>query len=303
MLYLRLLLFIKKVMNKMRFPKYMKNIVDNLSYKYVEKRIISYLKKSDEYVKDDSSEGSNSDIIWLFWWQGYKSMPDIVKKSIDSIKYNSGGHKVILITQNNIFDYTNISTNILDKLSNGNITLTHFSDILRFNLLSNYGGLWIDSTVYCTAPITDDYFNNLYTSGGYHDIGPKFVGGRWTGFLIGGNSNNKLFRFMNCFFDIYWKDNDNLIQYFLIDYGLEYAYKKNIGGFKEYVDNVACHNNPNLFKMADSLNDDFDLDRYHNMISNTNMFKLTYKIKISKSEKTFYHKIISDDKLFQNNKI
>lgn len=299
MLYLSILHFIKRVMNKLRFPSFIKNVISDMSYNYVEKKILPDLKLAYKSVKNDNKmHGNNSGIIWIFWWQGYENMPPIVNRCIESVKYNAGNHKVVLVTKDNIYDYTNISSHILDKLANGNITLTHFSDILRFNLLSNYGGLWMDATVYCTSKITDNYFDNLYTSGGYKGIDPKFVDGKWTGFLIGGSSSNELFRFMNCFFDIYWKRNDKLIQYFLIDYGLDYSYRNNIGGFKDYADNVACHNNHNLFNLSDLLNDKFNNEKYDALVSDTKMFKLTYKMKFTKLEETFYNKIISDDRLF-----
>lgn len=36
--------------------------------------------------------------IWICWWQGIENMPEIVSKCVESIKYNSGGKNVIIIT-------------------------------------------------------------------------------------------------------------------------------------------------------------------------------------------------------------
>lgn len=294
MLYLSFLNFIQKVCNKFKFMTPVKNLLADMSYHFVEKRVIYYLNEARTKSEKNITEKGNSKTIWLFWWQGVDSMPSIVKSCVNSVKKHSNGKKVVLITKDNFFDYTNISSNILKKFDDGAITLTHLSDILRFNLLYNYGGLWIDATVYCTGEIGDSYFGDLYTSGGYYGTDPKFVDGKWTGFLIGGNSKNELFRFMNDFFESYWENNDHLIQYFLIDYGLEYAYKNNIGGFMDYVDNKALNNNPNLFELAPLLNDRYDKNIFNELKLNTIMFKLSYKIKFNDDDDTFYQKILSD---------
>lgn len=61
-------------------------------------------------------------------------MPRIVYQCYKSLLKNKGNRQVILITQKNYYKYTDISSNIIDLVNQGNITLTHFSDILRFNL-------------------------------------------------------------------------------------------------------------------------------------------------------------------------
>ena len=92
----------------------------------------------------------NSKNIWVFWWQGKDRMPSLVEKCYQSVIRNKGRRHVILITKDNIKQYATIPDYIYEKVNNGEITLTHLSDILRFNLLNEYGGLWIDSTIYLT---------------------------------------------------------------------------------------------------------------------------------------------------------
>lgn len=270
---------------------------DNFNYFFV----IKYIQKNLEFAKKQSDDFNESnyihkkeECIWIFWWQGIENMPPIVSSCFKSVIKNSNGHKVILITKDNVREYTDIPDYIYKKVNNGNITLTHFSDILRFNLLKNHGGLWIDSTVYVAKKINENYFNYLYTSGGYNSkTNPLFVGGKWTGFLIGGYSYNKLFVFMDSFFKDYWKNNKKLVNYFLIDYALRYAYDNEIGNFNDYVDNVAKYNNPSMFELQPRLNCIFDKDQYDKMCRKTDMFKLTYKMDFYDNKDTFYTFIVN----------
>lgn len=260
-------------------------------------KFLKYLDKAHEYIKKHPYykhiSHKNSGIIWTFWWQGVHDMPLIIKRCIQSIEKHSNNHPVVLITKYNIHKYTTIPKFIFKKLNNNEMTLTHFSDILRFNLLYNYGGLWIDSTVFCSSNLGKNYFGNIYTSGGYDFVqSRKLYFAKWTEFLIGGKSHNELFQFMNTFFRVYWRQNKYLIDYLLVDYGLAYAYKHNMSNFKYYVNNIACNNNHHLYDLVDCLNKKFNQKEYNHIISNTNLFKLSRHQNFDYEHDTFYKRLI-----------
>ena len=228
----------------------------------------------------------NSKNIWVFWWQGKDQMPSLVKKCYQSVIRNKGGRDVILITKNNIKKYATIPNYIYEKVDDGEITLTHLSDILRFNLLNKYGGLWIDATIYLTDSLDVFDTNKILTCGGYSkDRYFNVSCGRWTGFFIGGPQGSELFNFMDNFFKVYWKYNDQLIDYFLVDYALNYAWENNIDGFRFSKKDI----NPNLFNMQKILNRKYNPDIFEEMTKNTRVFKLSYKKDINtKDNQNFY---------------
>lgn len=94
------------------------------------------------------SEGSH---IWTLWWQGLEQAPEIVKVCLKSQRENmvSKGFKYTVITKDNWKQFIDLPKHIIEKMENGKITLTHFSDIIRAELLKQYGGIWIDATVFC----------------------------------------------------------------------------------------------------------------------------------------------------------
>lgn len=91
--------------------------------------------------------------IWVFWWTGEETAPEIVKACIKSIRRNANGHRVIFLSKDNLHDYVTLPDFIEKKHNDGNIGHAHYSDIVRISLLAEYGGVWIDSTV---------LFRNLY---------------------------------------------------------------------------------------------------------------------------------------------
>ena len=64
-------------------------------------------------------------------------MPDIVKVCYASAKHHAGQHPVILITEQNYQEYATMPDYILQKVKNHEISLTHFSDMLRIICLKN----------------------------------------------------------------------------------------------------------------------------------------------------------------------
>lgn len=244
------------------------------------------------YIKNENKSERLDKNIWFFWWQGETSMPNIVRMCLKSVYKHASNHKVIFITKKNVKEYAKLPRYIYDLISSGNISLTNFSDILEFNLLRNYGGLWIDATVYCVNDLPSRCFNNLYTaSGGYIKYHNNIAMGHWTGFLFGGDAQQPLFVYMNNFFKIYWKYNKYLFDYFLIDYALNYAYKHNIGKFRNYGQQI-LKSNPYIFRMQNYLNDQYNPILYNKFIRNAPLFKLTYKKKFKKNENTLYNVLL-----------
>ena len=85
--------------------------------------------------------------IFVFWYDGFDNAPLVVKKCLHSIEKYYQGFKIYCIDKSNYLEYTDIDELIVNDFSKGNISVQTFSDILRFNLLKNHGGIWIDSTI------------------------------------------------------------------------------------------------------------------------------------------------------------
>lgn len=168
----------------------------------------------------ESLEGKKQDSwkIWVMWWQGESAAPNIVKANIMRLRQIFGKENVVLITEFNYQRYVNLTPEIQNKFSHGVISLTHLSDIIRFNLLNSHGGLWVDAKV----AVSENY--KLPRNKGFLTLVPvgdgyaSFIGhGMWTGWFIGGNKGGALFQYMVDFFNEYWEKNDVLFDYYLVD--------------------------------------------------------------------------------------
>lgn len=99
-------------------------------------------------------------IIWFLWFQGWDRSPLIVKKCFESWKKHNPDWKIVFLCDDNLTQYISldVSPQKLVKLDR-----THLSDLVRLKLLSQYGGIWVDSTCFCIKPLDIWFDVSLYS--------------------------------------------------------------------------------------------------------------------------------------------
>jgi len=241
--------------------------------------------------------------IWVCWWDGEEAMPDIVKVCCKTIKEHAGKHPVKLITKNNYKEYVSFPDYIMEKVNSKIITVTHFSNMLRANLLYEYGGIWMDATILTLKDISLDdmpFFtlkapakkNNGVSMARFAGISgiaapyrykfgaPKIS--RWSGFLLAGTKGSVIFEYMRDILYAYWKDHNDQIDYVLYDYTIALGYD-NIPEMKRMFDSVPC-NLIEKFVMEKNLNSEYSENNY-SMYPLTTFHKLTWKAKFNEYTK------------------
>ncbi len=258
--------------------------------RYIPLRIIEKEKEKEKVKRLDFSD----DKIWILWMQGEMNSPPLVQMCIKSVKLNAGGKEVIVLDSNNMKDYISLPDYIWDKYNTSKITNTHFSDIVRAYLLSEYGGYWIDATVFLTKPLikNSSEFLTLKDS----TINPLSVSrGQWTGYFMYCNKGNVLPALLYQSFMNYWRENDKLIDYFFIDYVIRYLSLKN-DQVKKMI-NEAEINGDDRFLLNNIMNKSASEDSTQSIIRSYGVFKLSYKekyISISNGRKTYYQMVLDN---------
>ena len=224
--------------------------------------------------------------IYFCWLQGEENLPPIVRCCYNSLKQNAGHYKIVFVDEKNFSDYVDIAPHIMEKFRAGKISRTHFSDILRINLLERYGGLWLDATVLVTEPL-ENYKNllaKIYFTQRFH--GEKnyrntsalnVAYGRWSGNMQGSSVlHNPLFAFAKEIFNDYWLNFDEMIDYFLIDFTMALAYE-NIPVVRKEIDDVPI-NNTGVFFIQNHLNAPYAAYPFDKILQGNFLHKLNWRI-------------------------
>lgn len=252
------------------------------------------IRYKDYYIE---CQYDNNSPIWVFWMQGYDNAPVIVKKCIDSIKLSTN-HPVQIITSDSISEYYDFPDYIMEKYENGIITHAQFSDILRMTLLSEYGGLWVDATIFIPNRIPETVFRLEFFSCKRDIKETGYVSGyRWTSFLNGCQKGCVIQKAAKDLFFEYWRKNNYLIDYLLVDYFLLLIYQ-NIPKAKALIDNLP-YNNPQIEELQNRMNQIYNESDYRDLInhSDTDFFKLSWRMAFNEmvnDKQTYYGYFINN---------
>lgn len=263
----------------------------SVSWNYVYQRYLQRCYNEKKIYLDYDLVNEDSPNVWIFWAQGEENMPKVVKACYNSIVKNNPEKNIVLLDNKNFECYVDIPKHILLKYNKGIITITHFSDILRFSLLEKYGGWWIDATIFLNS--------SLPKPRGFFSISLKedfdyISNAKWIGFFIYAPKNHPLAQFVNSYLSKYWEENNILDTYYLIDHIIRLYYDK----CKTFRDEVNSLRNlcPDIyFFQRPECEAIFSQEKWICLKSQNLLFKLNWRLKykeIVNSSLTLYGNLV-----------
>lgn len=275
------------IINKTGYAnRYMSGI--NAMYKTYTKIRKKYqpVLNSSKILKYDEKDMSNT--VWICWLQGIENAPELVKACYQSVKYHISDMDIILLDESNLWEYVSLPEFIVDKWKKGIITNTHFSDLIRVNILNIHGGLWLDATVYMTGALPDYITDNglfVYNNGWFND--EMINMGSW---LIYSKPNNiLLLESENLLFE-YWKRENYLRQYFLLHIFFRMVTEK----YPDIWNNVPYYNHIDQHILAQEMGKTFNKKRFDEIKAISSVHKLTNKTEKMNFENDCYYSKLSE---------
>jgi len=261
----------------------MSNVLDNYIADFLNGKIsrFSAVPKKTELVGEK--------IFWQYWHQGINdNTPSIILKCLNSVERNKGEYRIILITAENMSDYIEMPDFIWEKLNTGGFNFTKLSDLLRLYLLSAYGGVWLDATIYLTNQIDErllqkDFFAfqrsetpppdaDIYINFDplYFTWNPTMQVRMLSSFMIA-KPNNKIVGDLLSILLEYWKKELQTRHYFFLQICFNRMVLNN-----EWKDlNCDIAGDTDCHRLQIVMNDKFDYNLYTNIIAKSNIHKLT----------------------------
>lgn len=227
--------------------------------------------------------------VWVCWMQGIENAPQVVKVCYQSILDNLSDYEITLITSENFSQYVTIPDYVLKKYERGIITHTHFSDILRLELLTRYGGTWIDATMFLTSDKLPDFMmkDKLFIVQNIEDSAMQIES-----FFITAESNNKILTLTLKLLYEYWKKYNVLVHYILMFYFFKIATEE----FEEEWANVIPFARTTVKIIDYNLESPFNKRVFDEALKLTPIHKLTYKKPVK--EGTYFDYILKNYKAY-----
>lgn len=235
------------------------------------------LKKYENYQEPNNLRTPNTEIkVWSMWWQGEESADKLFRMCIDSARRHTG-HEVVTLSKENYSKYFTIPEHMLKKQQEGKIALQHICDYMVMAIMAAEGGLFTGATVWWSQDVGDDVLRAPFfvpkaeSKSQYH-----MSRSRWVGYVMGGNKEFPLFSFVRDTLEEYWRKCDIAIDYLMMDYLFEFAYRT-LPCVKEMIDENP-DNNLLRNELINVLSEPYDEQNFKRFTEGeTFLYKLSWK--------------------------
>ena len=261
-------------------------------YDFRKKILFDFVLKLRKEAQIDVSSNENEEVdtefpkmIWTMWQQGEAQMPETVKSSLKTIKdfAERNGCECHLLTNDNLSDFIDIPADITEKYKKKELSAAHYSDIIRFSLLYQYGGIWMDATLfvspYATLEMFEGDFFTLNHPPLHTDKIERAIGDfKWSGFFLAGKKGKPYFKHILDLYLYYVRKFPIFIHYLMMDFIILSEYKCN-DEFSTLVDGLPIlASAEGVWFLRNHANDPFDENEWREVLKNTPIMKTTYKI-------------------------
>ena len=277
---------------KLTFAYYLTQQSHSKYYDFSKKVILDFVLKLRKEAQIDESNTDKKEvtkkfpkIIWTMWQQGGAQMPETVKATVKTIKEfaERSGCEFHLLTNENLERFVNIPKDITEKYNKKELTAAHYSDIVRFSLLYQYGGIWMDATLFVSPYATLEIFEGDFFSLNHPPTHPeqieRTIGDfKWSGFFLAGQKGGPHFKRIRDLYIYYVRKYPIFIHYLMMDYFILSEYKLN-EEFKVSVDDLPIlAPAERVWFLRDHADKFFDEKEWEEVLKMTPIMKTTYKI-------------------------
>lgn len=273
--------------------------LQNILLDYLEKDLFPIVDAYRDVDIIDKTDKHIPRIVWLFWWQGEDSLPEIQRLCLRRF-FSLSRFEVRLITKNNIKKYIDIS-DVINLFEKKLIFIQHLSDIVRFRLLRNYGGFYCDASILLVDNSYFDYivseftfFSNKFSS---YDYAQNVMHGKCSTYFWATFSDNPFFAYLDDALTYFLSKHKGIIDYTQSDYTIAVGYRK-LSFIRELIDALPP-NNQNSWWLNENLLTEYNEHEWNDKIKTTHFFKVSSQQlgKVTRNiniNKTYYDYVVSN---------
>lgn len=234
-------------------------------------KCISYVKGVQPHVEIQPKKVLDK-IVWQYWDKGIAHAPPQVKTCFKSVeKYIPEGYQLIRLDNTNLNEYIDIPPFIKGK----KISPAHFADFIRVLLLHQYGGIWMDATIYLTGPIPKLILDAPFFVFKYGDSNWAM----FSNWFMRSERGNYLTALLLSAISNYWRANLTAHNYFFFHYLFECILMSNEHAREQY-DKSPRLSSPVAQALQHQLWKPFNQLKWVEITGLTSIHKLTWKCKV-----------------------
>lgn len=234
-------------------------------------------------------------IVWSWWLQGSKDMPELVRDSLSSQRDMLPDYEHRLLTLDNFSQWVTLPEYIIKKYAKGIIPAACFSDILRLCVLKKYGGMWMDASVFCSGLRNEKLHerwqkieNSEFTIFRYFQRGnPLPVG--LSNWFIAAVPNNVICSTVLDMLLAYWRDYDCVVDYYMFHLFMGLC----LDAFPEINAQIPHENSYYSIMLGNKLKNDYNEAWWQDVANHVFIHKLNYRKakEAAENQQSFYNEL------------
>ena len=267
---------------------YIKEVVN----KRLLERYLPYIEERKAYYDTLKLEHARSNKVWTCWLQGFDKAPEIVKVCQESQKRQlQRDREFIQLDYTNYSQYVSLPEFIVERYEKGQIPPALFTDLIRLELLTRYGGTWMDASILCTGRhhspemLDSDLFVFQHIEYGdwtFHGLSNWF---------ITSCTNNRLLLVLRDVLYKYWSDYNVTLNYYIF----HFFFRTLAGMYPEEIGAMTLKDRVYPLLLNDRLNEPYDPEWTRELPSRVCFHKICCRIysDIMTNKGNYYHAIIN----------
>ncbi len=208
--------------------------------------------------------------VFVFWAQGIETAPPIVRRCADEVRRRHREGDVVFLDAASAREHAEVPAELAGRLGH---EWTRLSDLLRLELLSTYGGVWMDATCLPRARM-QDAVPDLLESGFFAFTYRHARLGNW---FLASEPNHYLVAMLREAHYAYWRAYDHVVDYYLFHHLFEMLYHLD-ERFAAVWDATPRLPVSRATAYGKSLLEPADDDRTRALLDGSFVHKLTYKL-------------------------
>jgi len=190
------------------------------------------IKRAAWIQKHRVADGIVRPKIYVYWGQGFHNSPAVVQRCKYEMQRFECDSDIAFLDDTNWCYYVDIPHDIMKSFSQNKVA---FSDLLRVELLSKFGGIWADATCYVSRNLTSQ-FNRMVGEGGLF-VFNKGTGNRGdiSNWFLAARAGSYPMCLMREMLISYWKQYERPVHYFFFHQFFRRTYARD-ADFRKVVD-------------------------------------------------------------------
>ncbi|MFD1574963.1 capsular polysaccharide synthesis protein [Agromyces cerinus subsp. nitratus] len=105
-------------------------------------------RAADPVRSDSPMSADEHPPVFTYWHQGFREAPALVRRCHESMKQHTAPGRLHELDASNVSFYSHLPAQVIRDVGTN---YTHLSDLIRLDVLSRFGGVWLDATCLLTG--------------------------------------------------------------------------------------------------------------------------------------------------------